>query len=60
MRGSTRGALGSVTTIQKLIMIWPEVEAFAAPYLQEKTAILPVIARERLNDALGLPPGVME
>ena len=59
MRASTRATLDSATTIQKLIMIWPEVEAFASPYLQQETAaaaILPVVARERLNDALGLPP----
>jgi len=60
MTHSTRATLDSATTVQKLIVIWPEVEAFAAPFLQEKTAaavLLPVVARERLNDALGLPPG---
>ena len=65
MRHSARATLDTVATIQKLIMIWPEVESFAAPFLQEKTAaaaILPVASRERLNDALGLPPSarVME
>ena len=65
MRHSARATLDSVTTIQKLIMIWPEVESFAAPFLQEKTAaavILPVASRERLNNALGLLPSarVME
>lgn len=60
MRNSTRATLNSATTIQKLVMIWPEVEAFAAPFMQKETAaaaILPVVARERLNEALGLPPG---
>jgi len=63
MRASTRGTLDTASTIQKLIVIWPEVEAFAAPFLQQETAaaaILPVVARERLNDALGLPPHARE
>jgi len=63
MRHSTRATLDTASTIQKLIVIWPEVEAFAAPFLQQETAaaaILPVVARERLNDALGLPPGARE
>lgn len=60
-RHSARATINSVSTIQKLIMVWPEVEAFAAPFMQKETqgaAILPVVARERLNEALGLPPGV--
>lgn len=58
---SVRATLDSVTTVQRLIVIWPEVEAFASEFLTEQKAaavILPVVARERLNDTLGLPPGV--
>ena len=61
-RRSTRATLDSVTSIQKLIVIWPEVEPFAAPFMQKETqaaAILPVVARERLNDSLGLPVGAV-
>ena len=63
MRISTRATLDSATTVQKLISIWPEVEVFAAPFLKSKTAdeaLLPVVARERLNKALGLPPSHYE
>lgn len=59
-RASTRSTLEQVTTVQRLIVLWPEVEAFARAYLNEETAakaLLPVIARERLNETLGLPPG---
>lgn len=59
-RHSARATMDSVPSIQKLIQVWPEVEAFAAPFMQQETAaaaILPVVARERLNDVLGLPPG---
>ena len=61
LRTQTRATLDTASTIQKLIVIWPEIEAFASPFLQEEKAaavLLPVVARERLNDALGLPPGV--
>lgn len=61
LRAQTRATLDTASTIQKLIVIWPEIEAFASPFLQEEKAaavLLPVVARERLNDALGLPPGV--
>lgn len=56
---STRSTMDTVTSVQKLIVLWPEVEAFASKFLTEKSAatqFLPVIAREKLNDALGLPP----
>jgi len=60
VRASTRATLNSATTIQKLIVLWPEIEAFAAPFMQERKAaevLLPVVQREKLNVALGLPPG---
>ncbi len=56
---TTRATLNSVTSIQKLIILWPEVEAFASKFLTEKAVanqMLPVIQREKLNDVLGLPP----
>lgn len=59
-RISARATMDSVTSVQKLIVLWPEVEAFACKFLTEKTAaavLLPVVARDKLNDALGLPPG---
>lgn len=59
-QASTRSTLEQVSTVQRLIVLWPEVEPFARAYLNEETAakaLLPVIARERLNETLGLPPG---
>jgi hypothetical protein len=61
-RSSARATMNSVTSIEKLIAIWPEVESFAAPFMNPKkaaAAILPVVAREKLNEALGLPAGEM-
>lgn len=54
-----KATLESVTTVKKLIDVWPEVEEFARPYLYngERKAILPAIPRAELNAALGLPPG---
>lgn len=59
-QASTRSTLEQVSTVQRLIVLWPEVEPFARAYLNEETAakaLLPVIARDRLNETLGLPPG---
>lgn len=52
-------AMESVTTVGKLIEVWPEVEEFARAYLHngERKAVLPAIPRAELNAALGLPPG---
>lgn len=60
---STRATLESCTTIQKLIVMWPEVEPFAAPFLNPSKAaevMLPVVQRDALNDVLGLPTGAKE
>lgn len=53
-----KATLESVTTVKKLIEVWPEVEEFAKHYLEsgERKAILPAIPRAELNKALGLPP----
>lgn len=57
-RLSAKTAMESVTTVKKLIEVWPEVEEFAKHYLHngERKAILPAIPRAELNAQLGLPP----
>lgn len=60
-RISAQSALDNATTVQRLIQGWPEIESFARVYLSEESAakaILPTVARDKLNDMLGLPPGV--
>lgn len=61
-RTATKKVLESVGSIKKLIEVWPEVEAFAKPYLTEgeRRAILPMIPREKINAMLGLPPSASE
>lgn len=51
-------AMNSVSTVKKLIDVWPEVEEFAKHYLEdgERKAILPAIPRDQLNTLLNLPP----
>jgi len=55
-------AMNSVTTVKKLIEVWPEVEEFAKTYLVDgdRKAVLPSIPRQELNTALGLPPSKKE
>lgn len=59
-RSSVMRTLESVTTVKRLIEVWPEIEAFAKPFLEEEKAearaILPDIPRARLNETLHLPP----
>lgn len=49
----------SVTTVEKLIELWPEIEPFARPYMVATTASsnrqLPVIQTAALNTLLDLP-----
>ena len=54
-------AMGAVSTVKKLISIWPEVEDLAKEYLVEgeRQAILPAIPRDLLNKMLDLPPEVV-
>ncbi len=54
----TKATLESVTTVKKLIEVWPEVEEFAKHYLDngERRAVLPAIPWADLNAQLGLPP----
>lgn len=55
---TARGAMDSVSTVKKLIEVWPEVETLATKYLEdgERKAILPAIPRAQLNTLLDLPP----
>lgn len=57
-RRTAEAAMNSVTTVKKLIEVWPEVEEFAKVYLNngERKAVLPMIPRAALNAKLGLPP----
>lgn len=55
-------AMGAVSTVKKLISIWPEVEDLAKEYLVEgeRQAILPAIPRDLLNKMLDLPPDTVK
>lgn len=55
---TAKATLDSVSTIDKLVDVWPEARVFAEKYKVngEAKAILPAIPRRELNNALGLPP----
>lgn len=52
-----QAALASVSTIKKLIEVWPEIEPFASPYLEDAPVKvnLPAIPVASLNAILDLP-----
>ena len=58
-RASIKAVLSSVTTIKKLIAVWPEAEPFAAPYNStqgDATAVRALtVPLPKLNALLGLP-----
>ena len=62
-RNTTRATLNSCTSIQKLVVMWPEIETFANEFLSEKKAaemMLPTLERKKLNTTLGLPVGELK
>lgn len=50
----TKAALVSVSTIKRLIEVWPEVAPFAARH-EDAPRQLPAVPTEKLNEMLGLP-----
>jgi hypothetical protein len=51
---AARAAMDSVTTVKRLIEVWPEVAPFVQHY-ENKPNTLPAVPRSDLNVALGLP-----
>jgi len=45
-----------VTTVNKLIQVWPEVEQFARPFAVESPSRAIALPIKDLNARLGLPP----
>ena len=48
-------AVNSLTTVEKLIAVWPDAEPFAAPFLAGKVPNLPSVPVAALNEILRLP-----
>lgn len=55
-KNNAKAVLESVTTVKKLIDVWPEVETFARPYAAESTSRAVALPIRELNAMLGLPP----
>lgn len=56
-KAELRAKLDSVSTVARLIEVWPEVRPFAAKFLEKKVAEkkLPVIQNDALNNTFKLP-----
>lgn len=52
---NARAVLDSVTTLARLVQVWPEVEVFAAD-LETKPVVALAVRMDDLNAALRLPP----
>jgi len=55
-KNNAKAVLESVTTVKKLIDVWPEIETFARPYAAESTSRAVALPVRELNARLGLPP----
>lgn len=55
-KSSAEAVLNSVTTVKKLIEVWPEVEQFARPFAVESSSRAIALPIRELNARLGLPP----
>lgn len=54
--GSVVAILDSVTTVGKLLDVWPEARDFILPYLSKAKCTLPAIQFKEVNKLLNLPP----
>lgn len=54
-RLEARAKLDSVTTLGRLIEVWPEIRPFVERYLEPKKKQLPVLRNEELNKTFNLP-----
>lgn len=54
VRANVRATVESVTTVKKLLELWPEA-AELLPETESKGAALPVVQRDQLNTMIGLP-----
>ncbi|OBU06974.1 Nmad5 family putative nucleotide modification protein [Morganella psychrotolerans] len=55
IRANVKAALDSVTTIKKLISVWPEAKEILPENEQPERMMLPAIKVENLNNLIGLP-----
>lgn len=55
IKANVKAALDSVTTIKKLISVWPEIKEILPEAEQEQQTSLPAVKVENLNSLIGLP-----
>jgi len=55
LRAEVRAMVDSVTTINKLLLVWPEAKELLPASAKPKTKNLPSVNVESLNAAIGLP-----
>lgn len=55
LKAQVRAALNSVTTVKKLLAVWPEAKELLPKNLEEAKVNLPALAVNDLNAMIGLP-----
>lgn len=55
LRNSVNGVIANITTIKKLLDVWPEAKELLPPEIEKQTVQLPMVQTADLNKMIGLP-----
>lgn len=55
LRNSVNGVIANITTVKKLLDVWPEAKELLPPYIEKQTVNLPMVQTVDLNKLIGLP-----
>lgn len=55
LRNSVNGVIANITTVKKLLEVWPEAKELLPPAIEKQTVQLPMVQTADLNKLIGLP-----
>lgn len=55
LKNSVNGVIANITTVKKLLDVWPEVKELLTPDIEKQTVNLPMVQTADLNKLIGLP-----
>lgn len=55
LRNSVNGVIANITTVKKLLDVWPEAKEILPPEIEKQTVQLPMVQTADLNKLIGLP-----
>lgn len=55
LKNSVNGVIANITTVKKLLDVWPEAKELLPPDIEKQTVQLPMVQTADLNKLIGLP-----